>query len=117
MASNPYTSVAIAGYNASPPSDDGAKVATNQLEWDKHKTKLGDPLKTLAEAINTNVVSAFGALVLTDDPAQETVLGAMTEFMDHAVMLAQRARRADRAVVANTVDPTENVVVMIQEFT
>ncbi len=57
--SNPYTSVAISGYNASPPDDDGSQVASNQVEWDKHKTKLGDPVKTLAESINTNVLAAF----------------------------------------------------------
>jgi microcystin-dependent protein len=57
---SPYTSVAISGYNANPPADDGSQTSSNQLTWAKHKTKLGDPLKTLAEAINTNVVAAFG---------------------------------------------------------
>ena len=80
VASNPYTSVAIVGYNTSPPSDDGAKVATNQLEWGKHKSKLGDPLKALAEGIDANASSAFGALVMTDDPGQETVIIAMRMF-------------------------------------
>jgi hypothetical protein len=80
MADNPYTSVVIAGYNASPPSDDGAQTSANQLEWDKHKTKLGDPLRTLAEGVNTNVLAAFGTLVMTDDPAQETVIVAMRMF-------------------------------------
>lgn len=80
MADNPYTSVALAGYNDSPPTDDGAKTAANQLEWDKHKSKLGDPLKTLAEGVNTNALAAFGALVMTDDPGQETVVIAMRMF-------------------------------------
>ena len=80
MPDNPYTSVAIAGYNASPPTDDGVQTSANQLEWDKHKTKLGDPLKTLAEAINASVLAAFGALVMTDDPGQETVVIAMRMF-------------------------------------
>jgi len=80
MSDNPYTSVSIAGYNASPPSDAGEKTSSNQLEWAKHKEKLGDPLKTLAEAVNTNVLSAFGALVMTDDPGQENVIIAMRMF-------------------------------------
>lgn len=60
MTANPYTTQTISGYNASPPASDGSQVASNQLGWDKHKEKLGDPLKTLAEAINSQVLSAFG---------------------------------------------------------
>ena len=81
VASNPYTPVTIAGYNTSPPTDDGAQTSANQLEWAKHKEKLGDPLRTLAESINTNVNAAFGALIMTDDPAQETVIVMISEFI------------------------------------
>lgn len=59
---NPYTSVSVSGYNADAPSDDGSAVASNQLNWSKHKTKLGDPLKTAVEAINSNVNTAFGKI-------------------------------------------------------
>ena len=58
---NPYTSVSISGYNANPPSDDGTQASQNEVEWAKHKTKLGDPLKTAIEAIDTNVSTAFAA--------------------------------------------------------
>lgn len=58
--SNPYTSQSISGYNASPPSDDGAETAANVVKWSNHKTKLADPIKTLAEAINTQLITAFG---------------------------------------------------------
>ena len=44
MAANPYTAVAISGYNSAPPPDDGSQSASNKLEWAKHKTKLTDPL-------------------------------------------------------------------------
>ena len=57
---NPYSSVAIANFNADPPSDDASEVAGNQLGWDKHKEKLADPIKNLAEGINTNTSNAFG---------------------------------------------------------
>src|SRR3990167_2173339 len=59
MATSPYTTQAIADYNPSPPADDGTQVAANQLAWSKHKTKLADPIKTLAEAINSQTTSAF----------------------------------------------------------
>lgn len=60
---NPYTSVSISGYNANPPSDDGTQASQNEVQWSKHKTKLGDPLKTAIETINTNVSSAFESTV------------------------------------------------------
>lgn len=67
--SNPYTQPSIAGYNASPPPDDGTAVASNQLQWSKHITKIGNPLKTYAQAIDAAVLAAFGlefgAAVLT----------------------------------------------------
>lgn len=56
---NPYTSVSISGYNASPPADDGTEVDSNKLNWVKHKTKLADPIKTLAEAMDVNILAAF----------------------------------------------------------
>lgn len=56
---NPYTSQSISGYNTSPPSDDGANTAANEIKWATHKDKLADPLKTLAEGIDTAIVSAF----------------------------------------------------------
>ena len=59
MAYNPYTSVSVTGYNANPPADDGSEVEANQITWAKHKTKLGDPIKTAVESINTNVAAAF----------------------------------------------------------
>jgi hypothetical protein len=59
---NPYSSQSISGYNASPPTDDGAETSANTVKWATHKTKLGDPIKTLAEAINTELTSAFGLL-------------------------------------------------------
>lgn len=58
MAS-PYTSVAVSGYNANPPADDGSAVSTNQIKWATIKTKLDDPLNTAIASINANVVSAI----------------------------------------------------------
>lgn len=52
-----YPSQSISGYNASPPADDGTQVEANKIKWATHKDKLGDPVKTLAEAINTALVT------------------------------------------------------------
>ena len=54
-----YSSVTISGYNASPPPDDGSTGADNQVTWAKHKDKLGDPVKTAVESINTALVTAL----------------------------------------------------------
>ena len=61
---NQYDSVTITGYNATPPSDDGAQTDNNEVTWDKHKTKLGDPVKTGVEQVNTNIEAAFDKTLL-----------------------------------------------------
>ncbi len=76
---SPYTSQAIADYNVSPPTDDGSQVAANQVQWSKHKDKLADPIKNLAESINSAVGSAFEAVY--DTTAEETAAGVTpTDF-------------------------------------
>ena len=51
-----YTSTIISGYNATPPPDDGTKTDVNKIKWSHVKTKVGDPVKTLAESMNTKLV-------------------------------------------------------------
>lgn len=68
--SNPYTTVTVSGFNANPPSDDGARTAANQLSWAKHKTKLADPLKTAIESINANLLVAFAKVFANDVSSQ-----------------------------------------------
>jgi len=77
MATNPYTSVSISGYNTNPPPDDGTTGADNQLKWSKHKDKIGDPLKNLAESINSNVLSAFAKTINTDPDQNNSVAGSI----------------------------------------
>lgn len=80
----PYTSVAVSGYNANPPSDDGAQTSTNEITWAKHKDKLSDPVKTALESINTNLVTAF-ALVYGG--------GATSISSAHTISSASRGKR------------------------
>ena len=90
MPSNPYTSVSISGYNSSPPPDDGSQSSANQVEWSKHINKIGDPLKTLAEGIDANVLAAFSALVMTTNPAEDLVF----ILTPKAVVIYSTAERA-----------------------
>ena len=88
MAVNPYTSQSIAGYNSSPPPDDGSQTSANRVEWAKHKTKIGDPIKTLTEAINTQALSAINTLALTDVTVVTTT-ATVAESDWHNVMLVR----------------------------
>jgi len=54
-----YSSQSISGYNATPPSDDGTVAESNKTKWSHVTGKIGGPLKTLAEAINTALTSHF----------------------------------------------------------
>jgi hypothetical protein len=54
-----YTSQASSGYNASPPSDDGATTEANKVKWSTIKTKLSDVLKTFIEGVNSALVTAL----------------------------------------------------------
>lgn len=76
---NPYDSQSISGYNASPPADDGSVVESNRTKWATIKTKITDPVKTLAEAINTELLDAFSKLHLNTilpKTANHTVVAA-----------------------------------------
>lgn len=70
-----YSSVSISGYNATPPADDGSTAASNQVTWAKHKTKLGDPIKTAVEAINTALVTALDTSARSITSNDSTVAG------------------------------------------
>lgn len=52
-------SSSAAAYNSSPPPDDGSTVAANKVTWANSKTKLGDPVKAYADAINTALVTTL----------------------------------------------------------
>lgn len=72
-----YTTQATAGYDSSPPADDGSQVAANLITWSGIKTKLANVLKTFGEAINTSLVSAF------DYSVRQTSVSDTTVASDH----------------------------------
>lgn len=77
MATNPYSTQAISGFNTSPPPDGGEQTAANEITWAKHKTKLADPVRVLAQAINTEMVSAGAKLINTDANEDNAMAGAL----------------------------------------
>lgn len=59
-----YVAPSISGYNATPPSDDGAATTSNRIDWSKIKTKLTDPIKNYADSISSAISSAFSGVLL-----------------------------------------------------
>ena len=107
---NPYTTTSVSGFNASAPPNDGTRTSDNKLDWDKHVDKIGTPLKNAVESIDTNVSSAFGDLIMTDDPGQETVVEAMKMFAARAEDPRRKYYNIDAAVALNFPE-SENYVV------
>lgn len=70
-----YATNTASGYNSSAPADDGTQSAANLVTWAGIKTKLGDPVKTLAEDINTDLVTAFDYSVRSLNASGNTVAG------------------------------------------
>jgi hypothetical protein len=92
-----YTTQTVSGYNASPPPDDGSTGTNNKVTWANSKTKLGDPILTLAQAINTallaaldttqTAVSANYTTVAADNGKTIEATGAITISLGDAVSM------------------------------
>lgn len=54
-----YSSNSSSGYNATPPPDDGTVSEANKVKYSTIKTKLADPIKTLADTINSELATHF----------------------------------------------------------
>lgn len=91
MAIN-YSSTTISGFNATPPADDGARVSSNQLGWDKHISKIGTPLKNAIESIDSELVTTFAEVSAEIDSdvaahvtAEHTSTGQVIQAVEGAV--------------------------------
>lgn len=60
---NPFTVTPVASYNANPPSDDGAKTSQNRVQWGKHISKIGDPIKSAFDTSETTTNNAFAKVI------------------------------------------------------
>lgn len=79
-----YTPPTITGYNASPPPDDGSESGNNEVAWDKHINKIGDPIKDFSEAIDSATTTAFttvDAELLTDSNKYAVDTGAADAYV------------------------------------
>jgi hypothetical protein len=56
-----YFKPTLVGFNEAPPSDDGAQTAANRVDWSKHISKIGTPLRTYIDAVNNAADLAFQA--------------------------------------------------------
>lgn len=74
---NPYTTVTVSGYNASPPPDDGTNVDANKVEWAKVKEKIGDPINTAVAAVNTSAQTGIGASKCQGRVTQDVQIGSI----------------------------------------
>jgi hypothetical protein len=103
-----YTGVSISGYNASPPSDLSTDTSSsNKVTWQKSLDKIGGPVKTALESINSNLVTFtnFGsrAITTTDSAAatdhMKTIEVASTVTVTFSLTLADAATMAAGYVV------------------
>ena len=81
MALKFYSSTSILNYNASPPADDGTKVSSNNVTWQFHVDKLGNPNKTLSETDITKLVDAFGSVSSWGDTVAELTAATTAESL------------------------------------
>jgi endosialidase-like protein len=68
-----YSSKTVAGYNAAPPPDDGSAIASNKISWSIIKTKLPDPILSLAQAMNTALLNALDVSNTAQNTAYTTL--------------------------------------------
>lgn len=98
MATNPYTSVSISGYNSSPPPDDGSQTDANEITWAKHKDKLADPIKNRQDTIDSRLVTAFGK-VINIDAEENNAIGGSLAFTEKIFTIASGAITPTRSNV------------------
>lgn len=98
-----YATQSASGYNSSPPADDGSQTASNLITWAAQKTKLADPVKTLADAINTALVTAFDYSVRQITASDNTVAGDHMKCVEIAptVTTAVTVSLGDAATMTN----------------
>lgn len=98
-----YTTIAAAGFNATPPIDDGSQTASNLITWSGIKTKLADPLHTQIDAINAALVTAFDYTARQITTADSSVAGDHMRCIEFAPTVSNTVTVAlgDAATMTN----------------
>jgi len=73
-----FTPPSISGYNATPPSDDGAATTANRVNWSTIKTKLTDPIKAYVDSLITATTAGFTGLFMRDTETKSATWTAGT---------------------------------------
>lgn len=105
-----YSTIAVSGYNATPPADDGSAVASNQVKWSYIKTKLSDPLNTFAAAVDAALLLAL------DMSVRQVTASGNTAATDHnrTVEIAPSVSTAVTISLADAATMTAGYVVRIK---
>jgi len=109
----------IVGYNASPPSDDGQETPNNEVEWDKHLQKIGNPLRNRSDQINTKIQAHLdeGPVQITFDRTTNAghynqVLELSNPNLTISLMDANSATRGYRVTITNNHGSQNQTVVL-----
>lgn len=100
---DPYTPVTVLNYNLNPPPDDGTEVPSNEVAWNKHINKIGDPLKDAIESIDANLTAAFAKLLGGG--------GVTAVADDYTVLASDQGKLVKMSVAAKTITTPSAVVV------
>jgi phosphotransferase system IIB component len=105
-----YSSLSASGFNSSPPADDASQTAANLVTWAGVKTKLADPVKNLADAVNTALVTAF------DYSVRQITSGDSIAASDHmkTVEIAPTVSASVSVTLADAATMTSNFIVRIR---
>lgn len=103
----PYTPVTVTNYNLNPPADDGSEVPSNEITWAKHTSKIGGPLKTAIESMDTNITAAFAKVIGG---------GGVTAVADDYTVLAGDAGKLVKQSVASKTITTPAAATVTSPF-
>lgn len=87
---DPYSTVAITGYNSNPPSDDGSETEANRVKWATIKDKITDPVKERTDDMDTALVAAF-AKVLGGNGVTSTAISYTVQSTDQGKLVRATA--------------------------
>ena len=77
-----WSTVAVTGYNSSPPSDDGSQTTANEVKWATITSKVGTPIYSATVATIANLDQLFDAGPETHSTTYTTVVSDHTKTLE-----------------------------------